>query len=100
MSINVNMHEAKSRLSELVAAALRGEDVVLARAGKPVVRLVPTSPVGLTPEQITAKRVAAFGKYAEKYRQLHGTDALTVPPSMTDEEVEQRFQRKFASPAD
>jgi prevent-host-death family protein len=100
MSINVNMHEAKSRLSELVAAALRGEDVILARAGKPVVRLVPTTPVGLTPAQIAAKRKAAFGMHAEKYRHLHGSDALTVPPSLTDEEVEQRFQRKFAPPAD
>ncbi len=37
----VNMHEAKSTLSKLVEAAEAGEDVVLARAGKPVVRLVP-----------------------------------------------------------
>jgi prevent-host-death family protein len=37
----VNMHEAKSNLSKLVGAAERGQDIVLARAGKPVVRLVP-----------------------------------------------------------
>ncbi|MBI2376235.1 MAG: type II toxin-antitoxin system prevent-host-death family antitoxin [Deltaproteobacteria bacterium] len=37
----VNMHEAKSRLSQLVEAAEAGEEIVLARAGKPVVRLVP-----------------------------------------------------------
>lgn len=37
----VNMHEAKTRLSELVAAAERGEEVIIARADKPVVRLVP-----------------------------------------------------------
>jgi len=36
----VNVHEAKSRLSALVEAALAGEDVVIARAGKPVARLV------------------------------------------------------------
>ncbi len=40
MTITVNTHEAKSRLSALLAAAERGEDVVIARAGKPVVRLV------------------------------------------------------------
>jgi len=34
------MHEAKTRLSELVAAAERGEDVVIARGGAPAVRLV------------------------------------------------------------
>ncbi len=35
------MHEAKSRLSELVEAAERGEEIVIARAGKPVARLAP-----------------------------------------------------------
>jgi prevent-host-death family protein len=37
----VNMHEAKTQLSRLVKAALDGEEVVIARAGKPAVRLVP-----------------------------------------------------------
>ena len=32
---------AKSRLSELIEAALRGEEVVIARGNRPVVRLVP-----------------------------------------------------------
>ena len=35
------MHEAKSTLSKLVEAAERGEEVIIARAGSPVVRLVP-----------------------------------------------------------
>ncbi|MEO8938896.1 MAG: type II toxin-antitoxin system prevent-host-death family antitoxin [Burkholderiaceae bacterium] len=37
----VNVHEAKSTLSELIARVEAGEDVVIARANKPVVRLVP-----------------------------------------------------------
>jgi prevent-host-death family protein len=36
----VNIHEAKTTLSQLVEAAEAGERVVLARAGKPVVELV------------------------------------------------------------
>ncbi len=36
-----NIHDAKSRLSKLVESALAGEEVILAKAGKPVVRLVP-----------------------------------------------------------
>jgi prevent-host-death family protein len=36
----VNMHEAKSRLSALVESVHRGEEVLIARAGKPVARLV------------------------------------------------------------
>ena len=37
----VNIHEAKTQLSKLVEAALRGEEIIIARAGKPAVRLVP-----------------------------------------------------------
>lgn len=42
--MQMNIAEAKAKLSELVAAAERGEEVVLARAGQPVVRIVPAIP--------------------------------------------------------
>lgn len=35
----VNIYEAKTRLSQLVDAAAGGDDVIIARAGKPVARL-------------------------------------------------------------
>ena len=35
----VNIHEAKTTLSQLVEAAEAGEDVLIARAGRPVARL-------------------------------------------------------------
>jgi prevent-host-death family protein len=38
--MQVNMLEAKNSLSRLVAAAERGEDVILARDGKPVAKIV------------------------------------------------------------
>jgi len=41
MTQTVNMHQAKSTLSRLVERALAGEDVVIARNGEPLVRLVP-----------------------------------------------------------
>jgi prevent-host-death family protein len=41
MTETVNMHRAKSSLSRLVERALAGEDVVIARNGEPLVRLVP-----------------------------------------------------------
>lgn len=37
----VNMHQAKSSLSRLVEKALAGEEVVIARNGEPLVKLVP-----------------------------------------------------------
>ena len=41
MSDVVNMHEAKTTLSRLVERALAGEEIVIARNGTPLVRLVP-----------------------------------------------------------
>lgn len=41
MSIQVNVLEAKTQLSRLLDRAEAGEDVIIARAGHPVVRLVP-----------------------------------------------------------
>jgi prevent-host-death family protein len=38
--MQVNMHEAKTHLSRLVERAAGGEEVVIARAGKPVAKLV------------------------------------------------------------
>jgi len=35
------IHEAKTHLSKLIQKALAGEDVVIAKGGQPVVRLVP-----------------------------------------------------------
>lgn len=37
------MHEAKTRLSQLVQRASAGEDIVIARNGTPVARLVPVA---------------------------------------------------------
>lgn len=37
----VNMHEAKTHLSRLVDAAMKGEPFVIAKAGKPLVRVAP-----------------------------------------------------------
>ena len=37
----VNVHEAKTHLSKLLDEAEAGEDIVIARGGKPAVRLIP-----------------------------------------------------------
>ena len=42
----VNVHEAKTRLSQLLAQVEAGEEVVIARRGEPVVRLVRCKPRG------------------------------------------------------
>jgi prevent-host-death family protein len=42
--MTVNIFEAKTQLSKLIQMAENGEDVVIARAGKPVVRLTQLEP--------------------------------------------------------
>jgi prevent-host-death family protein len=41
MDKTVNIHEAKTHLSSLIADVEAGEEVIIARAGKPVAKLVP-----------------------------------------------------------
>lgn len=40
MTDQVNVHEAKTRLSELLARVERGDEIVIARGGRPIARLV------------------------------------------------------------
>jgi len=41
----VNIHQAKTHLSRLVEEAAAGEEIIIAKAGKPMARLVPITPV-------------------------------------------------------
>ena len=44
-TITVNIHEAKTHLSRLVEQAAKGREFVIAKAGKPMVRVVPLEAV-------------------------------------------------------
>jgi prevent-host-death family protein len=48
----VNLHAAKTHLSKLVDAAAASEEIVIARAGKPVARLVALEPAGRVPRPL------------------------------------------------
>lgn len=58
MATTVNIHEAKTHLSKLLARVSAGEEIVIAKAGKPVAKLVPVTekrgerPLGLYKGQI------------------------------------------------
>ncbi len=75
----VNMHEAKTHLSRLVAAAANGEPFIIARAGKPVVKVVAVE----APDAGATRRV---GFMAGK---------ISVPENfdrMDSEEIESMFE--------
>lgn len=44
--MKIGIHEAKTRLSQLIPAVLSGEEVIIAKAGKPLVKLVPVQAQG------------------------------------------------------
>ena len=55
----VNLYEAKTKLSQLVERAAAGEEIIIAKAGRPLARLVPLAkrttprPLGLLAGQVT-----------------------------------------------
>lgn len=69
----VNIHAAKTQLSRLIADVLAGEEVVIAKAGLPLVRLVPAS---------SAAGPRVLGPLAG---QIVETDDCWAPDDATDE---------------
>ncbi len=60
-----NIHEAKTQFSLLVEKALRGEEIIIAKHGKPLLRLTPIEsgqgqrPVGLHSQPLEAAEIQA-----------------------------------------
>ena len=67
------VHQAKTQLSKLIASALEGEEVVIARGAKPVVKLTPVDAI---------KRRRAFGAFKGQFEL---TDAFFEP--LPDDEL-------------
>jgi prevent-host-death family protein len=63
---SVNLHAAKTQLSRLVEQAVAGEEIVIAKAGRPMVRLVPVGATG---------RRTGFGSLKGKIRIGNDFDA-------------------------
>lgn len=57
--IKVNVLEAKNRLSELLRAVQRGEEVIIANRGEPVARLVAATPTAEQPRRGSADAILA-----------------------------------------
>ena len=66
---SVNMHDAKTRLSQLVARAAKGEAFIIAKAGKPAARLTAYD----SPEEGQQKRI---GFMAGEFTVPHDFDRM------------------------
>jgi prevent-host-death family protein len=82
MAVQVNIHEAKTHLSELLRRVEEGEEVTIARAGKPVAKIVRT-------EAPTRERRLGFWK--GKIKEVPGWEA-----PLTDDEVRELFGPDYA----
>lgn len=57
MTTTVNIHQAKTNLSKLIEAVLQGEEVIIAKAGKPAAKLI-----SITPQKLQRKPGSLKGK--------------------------------------
>jgi|SRR5271154_3028690 len=53
--MEVNVHKAKTNLSKLIQQAENGEEVIIARNGKPAVKLVPVAAANAKPKRILGR---------------------------------------------
>lgn len=89
MTMHFNIGEAKAKLSQLIAAVRRGEDVVIDHDGKPQVRLVPVAEAAEAErERLAAKRLAFIGKYGKEF------EGLDVTPNWVREQREYSEERR------
>ena len=51
----INVHEAKTHLSRLLESVEEGDEVIIARAGKPIAKLVPLKPERRRPGGLKGK---------------------------------------------
>ncbi len=97
MGIHVNIGEAKNRLSELVAASLRGEEVILSKAGKPVARITALDDaLADAKAKEIAERAAKMKAYIGSLKGKLGPNAATLilEPEYTNEEID-NFSQGF-----
>lgn len=52
MPIQMNIHEAKTNLSKLIEEAVSGGEVIIAKAGTPLVKLVPVTQVAASNREL------------------------------------------------
>ena len=80
--MQVNMHEAKSQLSRLGELACQGERIIIAKAGKPYLELLPYREEQLKP-RVPGGYEGQFGEYVkftyEELVEMFGEDFIGPP---------------------
>ena len=71
----VNIHDAKTRFSKLIDAVMHGEEIIIAKAGKPAAKLIPI---------ITQKSKVRFGVLKGKIQITEDFDAPLADDILAD----------------
>jgi len=90
MSRQVNLYEAKTQLSKLVEDAARGEEIIIAKNGKPMAKLTVVTP----PEEKAKKRVGGqWAKYmTPEERAYYSSPQFDIDSKKWDEEILRDFK--------
>jgi len=70
--MEVGIHEAKTQLSRLIPAVLSGEEVIITKAGQPLVKLVPVE---------ASNSTRPLGAYRDKVK-FHGDLLEPIPKNI------------------
>jgi len=84
----VNIHDAKTHFSKLVERAHAGEEIIVAKAGKPYARLVPLAPAPVRPPRKP-------GRFKHLLKDVPSD--IWFEPTFTDEELDE-FERRIDNP--
>ena len=94
--MQVNMHEAKSQLSRLGELARQGERVIIAKAGKPHLELIPYRAEPPKEWRKPGRFKGQIGEYVkftyEELVEMFGEDIIGGPPTAYDNVSGQRSE--------
>ena len=91
--MQVNMHEAKAQLSKLAKLAWQGEEVIIAKSGKPFLKLVPYQPEAASEPEPEKRERRPLGVWKGQIWMAPDFDE-------TDEEIIEAFEGKWSTDSD
>lgn len=89
MARQVNLYEAKTQLSKLVEDAARGEEIIIAKNGKPMAKLVLVAPADARKKRVGGQ----WAKYmTPEERAYYSSEQFEIDSKKWDEEIMRDFK--------
>jgi prevent-host-death family protein len=94
---SIGLFEAKTHLSELIARAERGEEVIITRHNKPVAKLVPVAAQPALDVEKRRQAVQALSALRDELSRSHGTMTTDEIVSLVRDGREERAEQIWRS---